>query len=66
MFCDSACIMAQASVELRLSATGLITGKAHVNAEAAENINDGLGCVRKERIGQAGDEKLNLGHESIL
>ena len=63
---DSACIPAQAGVELRLSAAGLVAGEVHVNAEAVENIHDGLTSLRVERIDKTGNEKLDVGHVSIL
>jgi hypothetical protein len=66
VFGDGARIFAEACVELRLSAAGLLTGEIHVNAEAVENVHDGLTSFREERIGEAGDEELDLSHESIL
>ena len=66
MFRNGTCILAEACIELRLSAAGLLAGEVHANAEAAENVHDGLTSLREERIGQAGDEKLDGGHESIL
>jgi hypothetical protein len=45
---DGACILAQACVKLRLSAAGLFAGEIHVNAEAMENVNDGLTSLREE------------------
>ena len=57
---------AQACVEGWLSATRLVAGEFHVNAEAAENVHDGFTSLRVERIDEAGDEKLNGRHASIV
>ena len=59
-------ILAEAGVELRLSTAGLLAGEVHADAEALENVHDGLTSLREERIGQAGDEELDLSHKSIL
>jgi len=66
MFRDRACFDPQARIEWRLSTTGLITSEVHVNAEAVENIHDGLTRFRVERIDKASDEELDTSHESIV
>ena len=66
VFNDGACLGTQARVEGRLSATGLVGGEVHVNAEAVENVHDGFTSLRVERIDKAGDEKLNVRHASIV
>ena len=66
MFRDGTCLRAQACIETRLSATGLVGREVHVNAEAAENVHDGFTSLRVERIDETGDEKLNMRHESIV
>ena len=66
MFRNRARILAETCVELRLSAAGLLAGEVHANAEAVENVHDGLTSLREEGIGQAGDEELDGRHESIL
>ena len=63
---DLARFLAQACVEVGLSAAGLVGGEVHIHAEAAENIHDRLACLRVERIDEAGDEKLDAGHETIV
>ena len=57
---------AQTCVEVWLSATGLVGREVHVDAEAAENVHDGLTSLRVERIDETGDEELDSCHESIL
>jgi hypothetical protein len=59
-------VFSQARVEGRLSAAGLLAGEIHTDAEAAENVHDGLTSLREERIDKAGDEELDCGHKSIL
>ena len=66
MFCERARFIAQACVEGRLSATGLVLGEVHGNAEAVENVHDGLTSLRVERIDETGNEELDVGHASIL
>jgi len=66
MFNDGSRFSAQASIEGWLSATGLVAGEVHVNAEAVENVHDGFTSLRVERIDETGDEKLNMRHESIV
>src|SRR5512138_2822741 len=66
MLHNRTCFEAQAGVEGRLSATGLVAGKFHGQAEAAENADDGLSRLRVERIDKTGDEKLHDRHASIL
>src|SRR5258706_3324021 len=66
VFCNRACFCARTCVEGWLSATGLVDGKVHINAEATENVHDGFTSLRVARIDEAGDEKLNVSHESIL
>jgi hypothetical protein len=43
-------IRSQACVESGLSATGLIAREFNVNADAVENVHDGLTSFRVERI----------------
>lgn len=59
-------ICPKTGVELRLSATGLVGGEVHADAEALENVHDGLTSFGEERIGEAGDEELDAGHVSII
>jgi hypothetical protein len=66
MLCHRSGFGAHARVEGWLSATGLVGGKIHVNAEAVENVHDGFTSLRVERIDEAGDEKLNVSHASIV
>jgi len=66
VFNDGSRLRAQARVEGRLSATGLVAGEVHVNAEAVENVHDCLTSLRVERIDEAGDEELNVSHELIV
>ena len=66
MFHDGTGLCAQAGVEGRLSAAGLIAGKFYGEAETAENTDNGLTRLRVERIDQASDEKLHRCHESIV
>ncbi len=66
MFSKRARFGAQARVEVWLSAAGLVTGKVHVNAEAAENVHDCLTRLRVEGIDETGHEELHGCHESIL
>jgi hypothetical protein len=56
----------QAGVEGGLSATGLVAGEVHVQAEAVENAHDRLTSFRVERIDQAGDEELDVWHATIV
>jgi len=48
MFRNGTRILAKTCVELWLSATSLIAGKGHVDAEAVENVHDGLARLREE------------------
>jgi len=57
---------AQACVKSRLSAAGLVLREFHGNAEAVENIHDGLTSLRVERIDETGNEELDVGHAPIL
>ena len=66
MFRNRARLCTQACVEGWLSATGLVAGEVHVNAEAVENVHDGLTSLRVERIDETGDEELNVSHVSIV
>jgi hypothetical protein len=63
MFCNGARIFSQACVEGGLSAAGLLAGEIDTDAEALENVHDGLTRLREERIDEAGDEKLDGGHK---
>ena len=62
MFNDWTCLIAQARVEVRLSATGLIAGEFHVNAEAVENVHDRLTSLRVERIDETCHKELHSCH----
>jgi hypothetical protein len=42
-----------------LSATGLVGREFHVNAEAVENVHDGLASFRVERIDETGHKELD-------
>ena len=66
MFGDGVGVFSQARVEGRLSAAGLLAGEIHTYAEAVKNVHDGLTRLREEGIDEAGDEKLDGGHLSIL
>src|SRR5262245_31126960 len=66
MFSDRTCFVAQACIEVRLSAASLIFRKLHLHAKTVENAHYGLTRLRVEGIDEAGDEKLNGGHQSIL
>jgi hypothetical protein len=66
VFRDGARFEAKPGVEIGLPAAGLVAGEVHVNAEAVENIHDCLPSLRVERIDEAGDEKLDVRHESIV
>ncbi len=66
MLGDRARVFSKACVELRLSTAGLLAGEIHANAEAAENIHNGFTCLGEERIGQTGDEELDISHKYIL
>ena len=66
VFGNGARIFAQPSVEGGLPAAGLLAGEVHINAEAVENIHDGLTSLREERVDETGDEELDLSHVSIL
>ena len=66
VLCNWSGFGAQACVEGWLSATGLVRGEFHGNAQAAENVHDGFTSLRVERIDEAGDEKLNVRHVSIV
>jgi hypothetical protein len=57
---------AQARIEERLPAAGLVAREVHAQAEAAKNFDDGLAGLRVEGIDEAGDEKLHIGHVPIL
>jgi hypothetical protein len=48
MFRNGTRVLAEARVEYRLSATSLIAGEIHTDAEAAENVYDGLASFREE------------------
>ena len=56
----------QTCVEGRLSAAGLAFWELHGNAEALENIHDGLTRLGVEGIDETGDEELDAGHALIL
>ena len=66
MFGHLTCILAQAGVELRLSAAGLCRRELHVHAQTAKNAYDGLTSFGVERIDQTGDKKLYCGHVIIV
>jgi hypothetical protein len=48
VFGDGARVFSQTSIEGGLSAAGLLAGEVHVNAEALENVHDGLTSLREE------------------
>jgi hypothetical protein len=43
----------------------LIRGEFDIHTQVAENIYDGLTRLRVERIDEAGNEKLNDGHDFV-
>jgi hypothetical protein len=59
-------LVAQAGIEVWLAATGLIARELDAEAEAAENLNDGLTRLRVERVDEAGDEELDCDHFRIV
>jgi len=63
---DRACFSAQTCIEIRLSTAGLIGREIYIQPEAVENVYDSLTRLRVEGIDEAGDKKLDGGHESIL
>ena len=57
---------AQAGIKGRLSTARLFAGKFHGHTEAAQNADDGLPCLRVERIDETRDEELDGRHDSIV
>jgi hypothetical protein len=66
MLGDRARLRPKAGIEVGLSTAGLIGRKIHGQAEVVEDIHNRLPRLRVERVDQAGDEQLDVGHESIL
>ena len=66
MLRERTCLRVQACAEGRLSATGLVAGEVHADAEAAENADDCLASLRVERIDETCHEELDASHTLIL
>ena len=56
----------QACVKVGLPTASLIGRKLHIHSQVVENAYDCLTRLRVEGVDQAGDEKLDGGHQSIL
>lgn len=63
---DGPGLIAQAGVEVWLAATGLIVRELDAEAEAAENLDDGLTRLRVEGVNEASDEELDRDHFRIV
>jgi hypothetical protein len=66
MLRQRACIAPQPGVKGRLAAASLAGGEIHGNPQTMKNVNNGLARLRVKCIHKAGNEKLNVGHASII
>jgi len=66
VFCNRACLRAQPCIEVGLSAAGLVRSELDAHTQLLKNVDNSLTRLRVERIDEAGDEKLDSCHPSIL